>query len=132
MTRSACIFVALGLATAGSTALAAPEPMLMTDSQMDAVTAGEGLLTIVLQDSFNNLTFNVGGGKIGHGAAKGWQHGKGNPHSAANGSSSSTQNNTMVFQVNIVSNVNGAIAGGNATAGQAVGTQTLALTPVRH
>lgn len=145
MIRPAFLFVALGLAIGGSKAFAAPanpEPLLMSDAQLDAVTAGEGLLTIVLQDSFNNLTFNVGGTKGGHGAtrtsvpgngaAKGWERGNGNPHSAASVASSTTQNNTMVFQVNIVSNVNGAIAGGDAMAGQTVGTQTLALTPTRR
>ena len=145
MNRSACVVVAFGLATAASTALAAPagpEPMMMSDAQLDNVTAGEGLLTIVLQDSFNNLTFNVGGSNRGNGvagtsaqpgkgAAKGLQQAA-NPHSALTGSASGTQNNTMVFQVNVVSNVNGAIAGGDATAGQVVGTQALALTPTRH
>ena len=147
MFRPAFILAALALATAGSPALAAPtpEPMMLTDAQLDAVTAGEGLLTIVLQDSFNNLTFNVGGTKgggnaaakasevPGNGAAKGWENGH-NPHSASAqaAASSSTQNNTMVFQVNLISNVNGAIAGGDASAGQVVGTQTLALTPTRH
>src|ERR687891_2759017 len=101
MNRFACIFVALGLAAAGSTALAKPEPVLMTDAQMDNVTAG--LLTIVFQDSFNNWTVNLDGdsaagstaGKAafpGNGNAKGWEHGKGNPHrsgSASNGASSS-------------------------------------------
>src|SRR5918996_6446501 len=105
MNRLACSFVPLGLAAAGSTALAAqsakPEPVLMTDAQMDNVTAG--LLTIVFQDSFNNWTVNLDGdsaagstaGKAafpGNGNAKGWEHGKGNPHrsgSASNGASSS-------------------------------------------
>ena len=142
MNRSACVVVAFGLATAASTALAAPagpEPMMMSDAQLDNVTAGD-LLTIVLQDSFNNLTFNVGGSHPGNGVAgtsaapgkaKGMQQAS-NPHSALSGSTSGTQNNTMVFQVNVISNVNGAIAGGDATAGQGVGTQTLALTPTRH
>jgi hypothetical protein len=95
MIRSACIVVALGLAAAGSTALAAPakpEPVMMTDAQMDDVTAGD--LTIVFQNSFNNWTIGSG-----------------------------------VFVVNFIANVNTAIAnGGNATAGQSVGTQTIALT----
>ena len=148
MNRFASIFVAVGLTAAGPTALAAPaksEPVLMTDAQMDDVTAG--VLTIVFQDSFNNWNINLGGGgsKGGHatakasfpgnGSAKGWEKGHGNPHrsdSASSGSSSSTQNNSMVFQLNIVSNVNAAIAGGDATAGQMVGTQTVAFTPTRR
>jgi hypothetical protein len=95
MIRSACIVVALGLAAAGSTALAAPakpEPVMMTDAQMDNVTAGD--LTIVFQNSFNNWT-------IGSGAVV----------------------------VNFIANVNTATAtGGNATAGQTVGTQTVSTT----
>jgi hypothetical protein len=137
-----CIFVALGLAAAGSTALAAqpakPQPALMTDAQMDNVTAG--LLTIVFQDSFNDWNVDFGGGAggkaagkahPGNGSAKGWEHGKGNPHradSASNGASSSKHNNTFLFQVNIAANVNAAIAGGDATAGQSVGTQTITTT----
>ena len=140
MNRFACIFVALGLAAAGSTALAAqpakPEPALMTDAQMDNVTAG--LLTIVFQDSFNNWTVNLDGdsaagstaGKAAHpgnGSAKGWEHGKGNPHAsggASNGASSSKHGDTFLFTVNIAANVNTAIAGGDATAIQVVGTTT--------
>ena len=94
MIRSTCIFVALGLAAAGSTALAAPAsgPLMMTDAQMDDVTAGE--LTIVFQNSFNN--WNIGSG---------------------------------VFVVNFIANVNTAIAnGGDATAGQSVGSQTITTT----
>jgi len=61
MNRFASIFVALGVATAGSTAFAEqakdqlsmqeptkPEPMLMTDAQMDNVAAG--LINVVLID----------------------------------------------------------------------------------
>ena len=61
MNRVACIFVAFGLAAAGSTALAA-EPALMSDAEMDNVTAGalgDGLVTVVVQDSLNNLQLNV-------------------------------------------------------------------------
>src|SRR5437660_52156 len=64
MNRFACRFVALGLAAAGSTAFAAepakPQPVMMTDAQMDDVTAGAGLggLGLVLQDSLNN--WNIG------------------------------------------------------------------------
>ena len=135
MNRFACIFVALGLAAAGSTALAKPEPVLMTDAQMDNVTAG--FLTIVIQDSFNNWTIDLGGtvgdssaGKAafrGNGSAKGWEHGKGNPHAsggASNGGSSSKHGDTFLFTVNIAANVNTAIAGGDATAIQVVGTTT--------
>lgn len=145
MIRFAPIFVAFGLAAAGSTALAAsakPEPMLMTDAQLDDVTAG--LLTIVFQDSFNdwNIDFGGGGGAAakapfpGNGNAKGFENGKGNPHRtdsasngvSSNGVSSSKHSDTFVFQVNIAANVNAAIAGGDATAGQSVGTQTITAT----
>jgi hypothetical protein len=94
MIRSTCIFVALGLAAAGSTALAAakPGPVMMTDAQMDNVSAGD--LTIVIQNSFNN-----------------WSIGD------------------AVFVVNFIANVNTATAiGGDATAGQSVGTQTITTT----
>jgi hypothetical protein len=95
MIRSTCIFVALGLAAAGSTALAAPAksgPVMMTDAQMDSVAAGD--LTIVIQNSFNNWTIG-----------------------------------DAVFVVNFIANVNTATAiGGDATAGQSVGTQTIATT----
>jgi hypothetical protein len=137
MIRFACIFVAVGLASAGSTALAAkPQPALMTEAQMDDVTAGalgDGLLTIVFQDSFNNLTVDFGGsaGVPGNGASKGFTNGKGNPHqigNAGNGASPIKPNSTFLFQVNIAANVNAAIAGGDATAGQSVGTQTITTT----
>ena len=106
MTRYACIFVALGLATAASTALAAQpgkSPVQMTDAQMDDVTAGE--LIIVFQDSFNDLTINFGGGG-GNGLAKGWESGKGNPHKdlAPSPVSLSKHGQTLVFTVNV--NVN--------------------------
>jgi hypothetical protein len=53
MNRVACTFVAFGLAAAGSTALAAqPPPTLMSDAQMDNVTAG-GVLDVVVADSLN-------------------------------------------------------------------------------
>jgi hypothetical protein len=93
--RSTCIFVALGLAAAGSTALASPAkagPVMMTDAQMDNVAAGD--LTILIQNSFNN-----------------WSIGD------------------AVFVVNFIANVNTATAnGGDATAGQSVGTQTITTT----
>ena len=68
MNRFASIFVALGLATAGSTAFANettdqlsnqtanPQPVQMTDAQLDNVAAG--LVTVVLVDlvDANNLT----------------------------------------------------------------------------
>jgi hypothetical protein len=95
MIRSTCIFVALGLAAAGSTALAAPAnsgPVMMTDAQMDSVAAGD--LTIVVQNSFNN-----------------WSIGD------------------AMFVLNFIANVNTATAnGGDATAGQSVGTQTITTT----
>jgi hypothetical protein len=66
MNRVACIFVAFGLAAAGSTALAAQpakaQPALMTDAQMDNVTAGalgDGLVTVVVQDSLNNWNLDI-------------------------------------------------------------------------
>ena len=95
MIRSTCIFVALGLAVAGSTALAAPAksgPVMMTEAQMDNVAAGS--LTIVIQDSFNNWSID-----------------------------------DATFVLNFIANVNTAIAnGGDATAGQSVGTQTISTT----
>lgn len=130
MNRFARTFSALALATAASTALAAPPAKLqhavMTDAEMDNVTAGT--LTIVLQDSFNDWNIDFGGtsGVPGNGHAKGFDHGKGNPHQ--NGGTTNgvgtPGNNTMLFQVNIIANVNTAIAGGDATAGQSVGTTT--------
>ena len=95
MIRSTCIFVALGLAAAGSTALAAPAksgPVMMTDAQMDNVAAGD--LTIIIQNSFNNWTID-----------------------------------SALLVVNFIANVNTATAnGGDATAGQSVGTQTITTT----
>jgi hypothetical protein len=70
MNRFASIFVAVGLATAGSTALAKeakelsgappkPQPMLMTDAQMDNVAAG--LINVLLIDTVDveNVRVNV-------------------------------------------------------------------------
>src|SRR5918992_323520 len=61
MNRFACIFVALGLATAGSTALAAqpakPQAALMTDAQMDNVTAG--LVEVYVVDSLNDWSLDL-------------------------------------------------------------------------
>jgi hypothetical protein len=125
MIRSACICVALGLAAAASTALATParpEPVMMTDAQMDNVTGGvDGILTIVLQDSFNGWIVDFGG-RPGNGIAKGMENTR-NPHSSASAGDSSS--NTFLFQVNVIADVNAAIAGGDATAGQVVGTQTI-------
>jgi hypothetical protein len=66
MNRFARTFVAFGLAAAASTALAAEPakaaPALMTDAQMDNVTAGalgDGLVTVVVQDSLNNWNLDV-------------------------------------------------------------------------
>jgi hypothetical protein len=58
MNRVACICVALGLATAGSAALAAqPQPAVMTDAEMDNVTAG--LVTVLIQDSLNSWDLDI-------------------------------------------------------------------------
>ena len=66
MNRFARTFVAFGLAAAASAALAAepakPSPALMTDTQMDNVTAGalgDGLVTVVVQDSLNNWNLDI-------------------------------------------------------------------------
>jgi hypothetical protein len=59
MNRIACIFVAFGLAAAGSTALAAkPEPALMTDAQMDEVTAG-GVVDVVVTNALNDWSISL-------------------------------------------------------------------------
>ena len=57
MNRIACIFVALGLAAAGSSALAA-EPMMMTDAQMENVTGG-GLIDVIIANNLNNLSVDI-------------------------------------------------------------------------
>jgi hypothetical protein len=57
MNRIACIFVALGLAAAGSTALAA-ESTMMTEAQMDNVTGG-GLIDVIITDNLNNLGVDI-------------------------------------------------------------------------
>jgi hypothetical protein len=57
MNRIACIFVALGLAAAGSTALAA-EPTMMSEAQMDNVTGG-GLIDAIIMDNLNNLGVDI-------------------------------------------------------------------------
>jgi len=104
MTRFACIFVALGLTAATSTALAAKsQPVEMTDAQLDDVAAGE--LIVVFQDSLNNLTINFGGGG-GNGLAKGWESGKGNPHKdlAPSPVSMSKHGQTVIFTVNVTVN----------------------------
>jgi hypothetical protein len=63
MNRIAYIFVALGLAASGSAALAAkPQPAMMTDAEMDNVTAGalgDGLVTVIVQDSLNNWNLSL-------------------------------------------------------------------------
>jgi hypothetical protein len=63
MNRFASIFVAFGLAAAGSTALAAqPPPVLMTDAEMDNVTAGSdltaGLISLLAHDCLNSCNGN--------------------------------------------------------------------------
>ena len=58
----ACVFAAFGLAAAASTALAAEPPAPMSDAQMDNVTAGalgDGLVTVVVQDSLNNWNLDI-------------------------------------------------------------------------
>ena len=128
MIRSACIVVALGLAAAGSTAFAAPakpEPVMMSDAQLDTVTAGD--LIIVFQDSLNNLTIDLGGG-VNNGNAKGWDQGKGNPHQSDSSSgvvSTSKHAQSVYVTVNIIANVNTADA---TAAGPTLGTQAVALT----
>ena len=58
MNRFACVCFALGLATAASTAFAAkPQPALMTDAEMDNVTAG--LVTVLVQDSLNSWDLSI-------------------------------------------------------------------------
>jgi len=61
MNRIVRTFAAFGLAAAACTAFAA-EPTLMTDNQMDNVTAGalgDGLVTVVVQDSLNNWNLDL-------------------------------------------------------------------------
>ena len=98
MNRIACVFVACGLAAAGSTALAAepakPSAALMTEAQMDNVTAGalgDGLVTVVVQDSLNNWNLDI----------------------------------ALKLQANVAANVNAGVAlVGSASAQQLIGTQT--------
>jgi hypothetical protein len=66
MNRLARSFVAFGLAAAASAALAAEparvSPAVMTEAQMDNVTAGalgDGLVTVVVQDSLNNWNLDI-------------------------------------------------------------------------
>jgi hypothetical protein len=126
MIRFACIFVALGLAATGSTALAAkPGPVLMTDAQMDNVTAG--FITIVFQDSFNNWIVDFGNG----GQAVNGPGGSSGPGGGSGGSSGPSSGNgpVFLFALNIAAIVNAAIAngGGDATATQSIGTVTQGL-----
>ena len=62
MNRFASIFVAFGLAAAGSTALAAapptPQPAMMTDAQMDDVTAA-GVVDVMVLNSLNDWSINL-------------------------------------------------------------------------
>ena len=62
MNRIACIFVALGLAAAGSTttlaAQPAQQPAMMTEAQMDNVTGG-GLIDVIIMDNLNNLGVDI-------------------------------------------------------------------------
>ena len=57
MNRVASFVVALGLAAAGSTALAA-EPAMMTEAQMENVTGG-GLIDAIIMDNLNNLGVDI-------------------------------------------------------------------------
>jgi hypothetical protein len=57
MNRFACIFVAFGLAAAGSSALAA-QPALMTDAQMDEVTGG-GVVDVVIANALNDWSISL-------------------------------------------------------------------------
>ena len=66
MNRCALIFAVFGLAAAASPALAAPpakpQPALMTEAEMDNVTAGalgDGLVTVIVQDSLNNWNLDI-------------------------------------------------------------------------
>jgi len=59
MNRVACIFLAFGLAAAGSTALAAkPPPAQMTEAQMDEVTGG-GVVDVLVSNALNDWTINL-------------------------------------------------------------------------
>ena len=63
MNRIARIFSAFSLAAAASTAFAAkPQPALMTEAELDHVTAGalgDGLVTVIVQDSLNNWNLDL-------------------------------------------------------------------------
>ena len=62
MNRLACIFAAVGLAGAASTAFAAEpaksQPVMMSEAQMDNVTGG-GLIDVIIANNLNNLAVNV-------------------------------------------------------------------------
>ena len=59
MNRFASIFVALGLAAAGSTALAAqPQPALMSDAEMDNVTGG-GVVDVLVANALNDWNISL-------------------------------------------------------------------------
>ena len=98
MNRIACLFLAFGLAAAGSTALAAqpakPSPTLMTDAQLDGVAAGElgdGLVTVIVQDALNNWNLDI----------------------------------AIKLQANVAANVNAGVSLiGSASAQQLIGSQT--------
>ena len=66
MDRSAFVFAVFGLVAAASPALAAPpakpQPAMMTEAEMDNVTAGalgDGLVTVIVQDSLNNWDLSL-------------------------------------------------------------------------
>ena len=59
MNRVACVCVAVGLAAAGSTALAAESPPApMTDAQMDNVTGG-GVVDVVVANALNGWNIDL-------------------------------------------------------------------------
>ena len=59
MNRVACVCVAVGLAAAGSPALAAGSaPAQMTDAQMDGVTGG-GVVDVLVANSLNAWNIDV-------------------------------------------------------------------------
>jgi len=59
MNRVVCVYVAFGLAAAGSTALATePPPTLMSDAQMDNVTAGS-VLDVLVANSLNGWNIDL-------------------------------------------------------------------------
>jgi hypothetical protein len=58
MNRFAFAFVAFGLAAAGSPALAKPQPALMSEAEMDNVTAA-GVLDVLVLNSLNDWNISL-------------------------------------------------------------------------